>query len=377
MTEKNSKIRKAFITDWLEKYGGAERVVTAISEVYDFDYYYAYVNKMNEETQTMTFAGKKVIVEDSPILNKFKKRFRYLLPFFPFMVWHFNRQTRKNKVDLVISSSWSLSKAYRIGSEVHVCYLQARNFKYVWDEAYLYFKGPLKLLYPLKIFIQRFDLRTSKTPDYLIANSEFVSNWVQRYYNREATVIYPPVDVDDFYISPNREDYYITVGRIEPYKRFDIIVDAFKSNKKPLKIIGNGTQLKKLKENSAADSNIEYMGLRSKSEIIEMVSKAKGFVYAGVEDFGIVLVEALASGVPVIAYREGAAQEIVQDGRTGVLYDDQTPGALNAAIQKYENILHDFVSADLRESAFKFSKSNFKEQFAAFINNIKIDCEAI
>jgi len=129
MIEKKSKIRKAFITDWLEKYGGAERVVTAISEVYDFDYYYAYVNKMNEQTQAMTFGGKKVVVEDSVVLNKFKKRFRYLLPLFPIMVWQFNRQTRKNKVDLVISSSWALSKAYRISSEIHVCYLQARNFK--------------------------------------------------------------------------------------------------------------------------------------------------------------------------------------------------------------------------------------------------------
>jgi len=373
MIEKKSKIRKAFITDWLEKYGGAERVVTAISEVYDFDYYYAYVNKMNEQTQAMTFGGKKVVVEDSVVLNKFKKRFRYLLPLFPIMVWQFNRQTRKNKVDLVISSSWALSKAYRISSEIHVCYLQARNFKYVWDEAYLYFKGPLKLLYPIQIFIQKFDLRTSRNPDYLIANSQFVRNWAQRHYNRTATVIYPPVDVEDFYISPIREDYYITVGRIEPYKRFDIIVDAFKINKMPLKIIGNGTQLKKLKKNSTTDSNIEYMGFRTKSEIMEMVSKAKGFIYAGVEDFGIVLVEALASGVPVIAYRDGAAEEIVQDGKTGVLYDTQSPEALNAAIQKYESIQHGFKSTDLRESVLKFSKSRFMEEFEAFINNIKID----
>jgi len=373
MTNKNITIRKAFITDWLEKYGGAERVVTAISEVYDFDYYYAYINKMNEQTQAMTFAGKKVIVEDSLILNKFKKRFRYLLPFFPYIVRQFNLQTQNNKVDLVISSSWALSKAYRIGNEVHVCYLQARNFKYVWDEADMYFKGPLKLLNPLKTFLQRFDLRTATNPDYLIANSKFVSNWVRKHYNREATVIYPPVDVEDFYISPNRGDYYISVGRIEPYKRFDLIVDAFKSNKMPLKIIGDGTQLKKLKKNSALNPNIEYLGFRSKADIIDLVSKAKGFVYAGVEDFGIVLVEALASGVPVIAYRDGAAEEIVTDGETGVLYDEQTHTALNAAIENFENIQQHFVGTDLRQTALKFSKVRFKNELATFINNININ----
>lgn len=360
--------KTAFITDWLDKYGGAERVVTAINEIYEFDYYYAYVNKMSAMIQKKTFAGREVQVISSNIMSLFKYKFRVLMPFFPCIIEAFNRQTASNKIDLVISSSWTMSKGYRVGNEVHVCYLQSRNFKYVWEEADLYFKGPLKAFSFIKGYLQRFDIQSAFVPDYLISNSVFVQNWVKEKYKRESVVIYPPVEVDDFYISDQTEDYYITVGRLEPYKRFDIVVEAFTKNNKNLIVVGDGTQLKYLK--SIAGKNIQFVGYLDKDEIRNYLSKAKAFVYAGVEDFGIAIVEAHASGIPVIVYKGGASQEIVTP-ENGLCYANQNPESLSSMITVFENQIATYNKEDIRQTALKFSKKRFQDEISVFINSLK------
>ncbi|MEH6307432.1 glycosyltransferase [Olivibacter sp. CPCC 100613] len=358
-------MKQALIHDWLDKYGGAERVVTAISEVMRFDYYYAYVNKMADDDLKRVFANRHVNVEQSILMAKFRSYFRYLMPLFPVVVNQFNEQTKRNKVDLVISSSWALSKSYRVGNEVHICYLQARNFKYVWEEADKYFRGPLKLLSFIRPLLQKFDRRGGNNPNYLISNSYFVKNWVKEKYGRESTVIYPPVEVEDFYISEIKEDYFITVGRLEPYKRFDIIVDAFAKNGKKLIVVGDGSERKELMKR--ATDNIQFVGYKTKEEIKDLLSKSQGFVFAGVEDFGIAIVEALASGVPVIAFKGGASEELIND-RNGVLYDEQCPKSLNAGIKEFYH--RQYSSVDIRKSAMKFSKERFKKEFKAFVNEV-------
>lgn len=359
-------MKKALITDWLDKYGGAERVVTAICEILDFDYYYAYFNVMKPETQKITFAHKDVQVISSNTFKYCKPFFRMLMPVFPAIVEQFNRETRKNKVDLVISSSWVLSKGYRVGNEKHICYLQARNFKYVWEESHMYFKGIFKMLSFIKKPLQRFDVRKAQNPDILIANSIFVKNWVKEKYNRDAIVIYPPVDVEDFYLAEQKEDYYITVGRLEPYKRFDLVVEAFTRMGKKLKVVGDGLVLPELKK--MAGDNIEFLGYKTKDEIKHLLSAAKGFVYAGVEDFGIAVVEALASGTPVIAFKGGAVEEIIEDGKAGVLYEQQTAASLVEAIENFESRSHLFDPSALRKSSFRFSKKRFQDEFLLIVN---------
>lgn len=358
-------MKSALIHDWLDKYGGAERVVTAISEIMTFDYYYAYVNKMKEEDLLKVYANSKVPVEQSSLMKNFKSSFRYLMPFFPVFVKRFNKQTKNNKIDLVISSSWALSKSYRIGNEIHISYLQARNFKYVWEEADKYFRGPLKFLSFLKPLLQQFDLNGGSNPDYLIANSHFVKNWVKEKYGRDSVVIYPPVEVEDFYTSKEKEDYYITVGRLEPYKRFDIIVDAFAKNGKKLVVVGDGSEIKELKRR--ATENITFVGYKTKSEIKTLLSKAQAFVFAGVEDFGIALVEALASGTPVIAYKGGASEELITEGN-GILYDEQSVDSLNESLDQFD--LSTYNELHIRASAMKFSKERFQEEFSALINEV-------
>ena len=287
------------------------------------------------------------------------------MPFFPVFVKRFNKQTKNNKIDLVISSSWALSKSYRIGNEIHISYLQARNFKYVWEEADKYFRGPLKFLSFLKPLLQQFDLNGGSNPDYLIANSHFVKNWVKEKYGRDSVVIYPPVEVEDFYTSKEKEDYYITVGRLEPYKRFDIIVDAFAKNGKKLIVVGDGSEIKGLKRR--ATENIIFVGYKAKSEIKTLLSKAQAFVFAGVEDFGIALVEALASGTPVIAYKGGASEELITEGN-GILYDEQSVDSLNESLDQFD--LSTYNELQIRASAMKFSKERFQEEFSALINEV-------
>jgi glycosyltransferase involved in cell wall biosynthesis len=362
-------VKTAFITDWLDKYGGAERVVTAINEIYEFDYYYAYANKMNPELQNKTFGNRDVQVVSSNLLSLFKYNFRILMPLFPYIIKKFNEQTRHNAIDLVLSSSWAMSKGYRSGNELHICYLQARNFKYVWEEADLYFKGPLKLVSFIKGYLQRFDLKYALNPDYLISNSNFVKNWVKEKYKRDSVVIYPPVDVEDFYISNTIGDYYITVGRLEPYKRFDIVVEAFTQNKKKLIVIGDGTQLNYLK--SIAGTNIEFTGYLEKNKIKDYLSKSKAFVFAGVEDFGIAIVEAHASGIPTLVFSGGAANEIVTL-ENGLCYDKQDSESLNTKLVDFENQFFFYNKNKIRESSLKFSKDRFKCEMKTYIDSLKL-----
>jgi glycosyltransferase involved in cell wall biosynthesis len=289
------------------------------------------------------------------------------MPFFPMLVNSFNKQTKNNKVDLVISSSWALGKGYRIGNETHISYLHCRNFKYVWDEAYLYFRGPLKILSFLKKPLQKFDIQSSKVPDHIITNSIFVQKWVKEKYYRSSTVIYPPVEVDDFYISKEKKDYYITVGRIVKCKRFEIIVDAFNKNGKELIIVGDGSARKGLEKQ--ASSNIKFIGFKTKDEFKDILAKAKAFVFAAEEDFGIAIVEALAAGVPVVAYRGGASEELINE-ETGILYKYQSESSLNNALYYFEKNLNKFKPELIRESSLRFSKSRFKKEIKVFIDNI-------
>jgi glycosyltransferase involved in cell wall biosynthesis len=360
-------MKKALIHDWIDQYGGAERVLAAISETMDFDYYYVYVNTMSETEVLKVFGHKEVNIVESNIFRRLRSSFRYFMPFFPFVVKRFNVQTKKNEVDLVISSSWALSKSYRIGQEIHICYLQARNFKYVWDEADQYFKGPLKLLSFMKPMLRNFDLNGGSNPDYLISNSQFVKNWIKDKYGRDSTVIYPPVDVEDFFVSNEKEDYFITVGRLQPYKRFDIIIDAFAKNGKKLIVAGDGSVMKDLQKR--ATKNIEFVGFKTKDELKFLLSKAQAFVFAGVEDFGIAIVEALAAGTPVIAYHGGASKELINESN-GLVYEEQNAHSLNKCVEHFSIIKENFDSNLIRESALKFSKKRFKKEFKQYVDKV-------
>ncbi|MDR0228185.1 MAG: glycosyltransferase [Flavobacteriaceae bacterium] len=355
-------MKRAIVIDWLDKYGGAERVISVLNKEYHFDQIYTLINIMSEHDL------KKICQLDSPVVNttflqKTGKFFRAFFPFFPFFI---KKLKVDNDIDLIISSSHCVAKGINKSrdNQIHFCYFQARNFKYVWEEAPLYFGKFSTLLAPLLRFLQKIDVEQAKQPDYIIANSKFVQNWIKEQYNRDSIVIYPPVDIHNFKLCENKEDYYVTVGRLVEYKRFDVIIEAFNTNKKKLIVIGDGKMKSKLQK--MAHSNIEFKGFLESAEINNIISKAKGFIHAGIEDFGIAPIEAQACGTPVLAFGKGGVLETVIDSETGVFFHEQNPESLNNAIEIFESLT--FNKAAIRQNALRFSPENFISQMNSYLN---------
>lgn len=364
LCKKNTRnyMKKILVVDWLDKFGGAERVIQSIDKVFKFDKYYSLVNIMNNQDLNKTFNSKKVIVHVTG-LQIFKQKFRFLLPLFPFYVKSINVD---RDVSLIISSSHAVAKSICSDNALHISYFQARNLKYIWDEQSLYFNG-IKSLF--KIFIpalQRFDFLAAQKPDYLIANSKFVQNWIKKIYKRESTLIYPPVDIHDFDLNKEKEDYYVTVGRLVQYKRFDILVQVFnKLPNKKLLIIGDGSERFNLERQS--NKNIVFTGYLDQPGVKQYISKAKCFIFAGVEDFGIAPVEAQACGTPVIALNKAGTAETVVNGLTGVYFNNQTEEDVINAINKFEVNYANFDPVVIRNHALQFGPERFEREIKEFV----------
>jgi len=355
-------MKKILVVDWLDKFGGAERVIQSIDKVFEFDKYYSLINIMNDKDLHKTFNSKKVIVNVTG-LQIFKQKFRLLLPLFPFYIKSIH--VDKN-VSLIISSSHAVAKSVCTDNSLHISYFQARNLKYIWDEQSLYFNG-IKSIF--KIFIpafKRFDFLAAQKPNYLIANSKFVQNWIKKIYKRESTLIYPPVDIHEFNLEKEKDDYYVTVGRLVQYKRFDILVKVFNDlpNKKLL-IIGDGTERLNLERQS--NKNIIFKGYLDQSGVRKYISKAKCFIFAGVEDFGIAPVEAQACGTPVIALNKAGTAETVVNGLTGVYFNNQTEEDVVGAINKFEANYANFDPVVIRNHALQFSSERFEKEIKEFV----------
>lgn len=360
------------IHDWLDKYGGAERVITSLDKIISADYYFAYADIMKNNDKLKMFNGKNPDIITSNSLKILGNYFRFAFPFFPFITKSFNNQVRNNyPVDLLISSSWCLSKGFRIGSEKHICYIQARNFKYIWDEYKNYFPGILGIIFtPLRKYLQNFDVKMSKNPNHVIANSKFVQNWMDEHYKINSTVIYPPVAVQNFKLRTTKipdSEYYVTVGRLVKYKRFDLLIEAFIRLDKKLIIIGDGAERKRLEKIAKNNDNIIFTGFLNSEKISNYISNARAFVFSSVEDFGIAPVEAQSCGTPVIAYAKGGVLETIVENKTGVFFKTQDISAIQDAVQNFENILHSFDPVIIRENAEKFSEEAFINNFSSFI----------
>lgn len=304
-----------------------------------------------------------VIIESK--LKFFKTFFRYF-----FFLFHYN--IKKIKIDydteLIISSSHSVAKGICKSNknQIHVSYFQARNFNYIWEDSNLFFGLFKPFFYPLIYLLRKIDVSHAKNPDYIIANSIFVKNWIKQRYNRDSIVIYPPVDLSKFELELNKDNYYVAVGRLVTVKKFDILVKAFNILGEKLVIIGDGKKLKALKE--IASSNIVFTGFLATTEINKYVSKAKAFMQPGVEGFGIATLEALACGTPVIAFGTGGVLETVINGKTGLFFYRQHENDIVKAVKNFESLTFD--GKLLREEALKFSERRFKYEFTTYINSI-------
>ncbi len=361
---KDKKI--VLVADWLDKYAGSERVMTSLITSLNIDEVYTMINIMKEEDIRFLLDGRDVPIYDTN-LRYTGKFFRYLLPLFPFFIESIKLPS---DAEVIISSSHAVAKGVKKPNKdvVHISYFQARNLKYIWDNVDLYFSG-VKSLFKIFIpYLRKKDIQFSKNPDFIISNSHFVKDWVKRTYYRDSSVIYPPVDVDKFTLSDKKENYYIAVGRLEPYKRFDVLVKAFNKLGKKLVVVGSGSEEEKLKK--IAKENIHFTGYLTTAKLAKLLSKAKAYVHVGIEDFGISAVEAQASGLPVICINKGGTAETVIDMETGIHFENISEEDLIQAVEFFEKHEKEFNPYKIRKHSEKFSRKRFEQEIKEFVEKV-------
>ncbi len=359
-------MRVALVHDFLNTWGGGESVLKVFSEIYPEAPIYVvnYSHKIIDEF----LPGRKIIPSFLQNFPGMPKSFKYWLPLMPRAIESFDF----SKYDLVLSDSSAYAKgAVTRGKTKHICYLHTPT-RYLWSDRESYI-ATSPIPWPLigrpivKLivkFLQKWDLLAAKRPDYLIANSKFVAERTRQYYNRNPDeVIFPPVDWNKFKTSTKISDYFLVVGRQEPYKRTDIAIEAANQLNVKLKIVGSGTKLETLKHISGP--TVEFTGRVSDEELVDLYSKCRAFIFPPLEDAGITPLEAMASGRPVIAYGAGGALESVVDGVTGLFFPKQT-------VESLVEVLKDFNPAKfnpqkIRFHAEKFSKEEFQNKIRAIV----------
>lgn len=362
MPIKNPKI--AIVHDWLTNFAGAEQVVLALMDL--FPKAPIFTSLYKKEKFPQTFQKRKVITSD---LQKFGFLKHQLL--FPFMGKAFE-QFDLSDYDIVISSSHASSKGVITKPKtLHICYCHTPT-RYLWSHYHEYLNqmefgilNPLvkwrmpKIAHKLRIW----DRLAADRVDLWIANSKNVAKRIEKYYRRNAEVIYPPVNTKLYKPSLETEDFYLICSRLIPYKKIDVVIEVFNELNLPLKIVGRGSIEKELKK--LAGANIEFLGRLDDNKLKEYYSKTKALIFPTEEDFGIVPVEAMASGRPVIAYKKGGVTETVISNVTGIFFESQTKETLISAVKKFQKLK--FNSETIRKHAEKFDTKIFKEKMENFV----------
>lgn len=362
----------AIIHEWFDSYAGSEKVLEQMLKVYPEADLYAVVDFLPKDKRNFIL-NKNVITTFIQNLPKAKSKFRKYLPFMPLAI----EQLDLSGYDVVISNSHCVAKGVITGpNQLHISYVHS-PIRYAWDLQNQYLEEA-NLKHGLKGWIAKiilhymrlWDYRTSNNVDYFLCNSKYIAKRIQKCYRREARVIYPPVAVDDFNMYTKKEDYYLTASRMVPYKKIDLIVEAFsKMPDKKLVVIGEGQQFEKVK--ARAKNNIVLLGYQPFEVLKEKMQKAKAFVFAAEEDFGIVPVEAQACGTPVIAYGKGGALETVvnydKEKPTGLFFKEQTVDSIVRAVNKFEKNQNLFFPENCRRNAEKFNEERFKKEFKTFV----------
>jgi len=352
-------MKTAIVHDWLNGMRGGEKVLEALIELYPEATIYTLFCERVKVSETI--AGRKIVTSWLDRIPGIYRHYRNLLPLFPRAVESFDL----SEFDLVISSSHAVAKNAKAPNAMHVSYCHT-PMRYLWDSDGYAMKRHQRLAFgTIRGRLQRWDREASTRVNYFIANSQFVRERIRQYYGRDSDVIYPPVDIRFYTPSSEstRGDFYLAAGAMVSYKRFDVILDAFKQLGKRLVVAGAGPDLKWLQR--FAGRNIEFLGRVRDSELRNLYRTARAFVFAAREDFGIMPVEARACGCPVIALGDGGALETVCDGLSGVLFPRQEAESLVQAVLRFERTQwpHDQVRSGVEE----FSRERFKEQIRSFI----------
>ena len=363
-------MKTAIVHEWFVNYAGSERCIESFNNLYPEADVFALVDFLNETERKIILKGKHVNTSFIQKLPFAKKKHRNYLGLFPFAIEQFDL----SDYDLIISSSHAVAKgALTYSNQLHICYCHT-PIRYAWDLQFRYLKEAgldkgLKSWYVKRTLfkLRQWDITTVNRPDYFIANSNHIAKRIKKIYNRDSTVIYPPVDVDKFDIKGTKENFYLTASRMVPYKRLNLIIEAFNEMPgKRLIVVGYGPEKDKLK--SIAKQNIEIIDYQPPEKLKEFMQQAKAFVFAAEEDFGIIVVEAMACGTPVIAWNYGGTAETVVDGETGIHFNEQTSDSIKSAINDFEKKEKQFDPEIVRAHSLQFSRDVFEQKIKLFIN---------
>jgi glycosyltransferase involved in cell wall biosynthesis len=361
--------RIAVVHEWLLDFAGSERVLREILDLYPQADLFALVDLPDEELKAAIPRRAKA-TSFLQRLPRPRHWLRYYLPLMPLAI----EQLDLSGYDIVVSSSHAVAKGVITGpSQLHVSYVYT-PMRYAWDLQHEYLRaaglerGPLSWAARLVLHrLRQWDVRTANGVDVFLADSAHVARRIRKAYRREAEVLYPPVDISAFPIREAKEDFYLTVSRLEAYKRIDLLVEAFsRMPQRRLVVIGDGPEMRRVR--SKASPNVEVLGRLPTPGVRDYMQRARAFLFAGVEDFGIVIVEAQACGTPVIAFGRGGAAEIVQ-GDTGVLFGEQTADALIEAVHRFEQDPARFAPANCRENAMRFDRERFRSRFEELVRS--------
>ena len=357
-------MRVALVHDWLTGMRGGEKVLDAICELFPDAPLFTLIHVKGSVSPR---------IEARPITTSLVQRlpggsgsrfYRHFLPLYPWLVEAFDL----DGFDLVISSSHCAVKSVIAPRAVHVCYCHS-PMRYAWDQFVAYFGPkqvgtiPSQMLRPVMAALARWDASTATRPDRFLANSQYVAGRIDRYYNRRSAVVYPPVDTD--YYRPSGDvpapatPNFVVVSALVPYKRVDLAVAACRQAGVRLRIAGRGPELERLQH--LGGTEVEFLGWRSDDEIRQLYREASAVLLPGVEDFGMVPVEAQACGTPVVALDAGGVRETVMDGRTGVLVSEGTPEGFAAGLTRA--LRTSFDRDAIRQNALRFSRDRFLTEF--------------
>ena len=360
----------AIVHDWLVVYAGSEKCLESFTNIWPDADVYTLVNFLTYEEQ------KKIVKDKVPVTSflqnwrSVRKNHRKFLPLFPYAIEQFDL----SKYDLIISSSHAVAKGVLTNSnQLHINYCHT-PIRYAWDLTHQYLKesglsrgikGTIAKI--ILHYIRIWDVNASNRVDYFVANSNYIAGRIKKIYRREAEVIYPPVDTGNFPLQTKKENFYLAASRFVPYKRMDLIVEAFsRMPNKQLVIIGEGPDEVKIK--SKASVNIEFLGYQSQQKLREYMQKAKAFVFAADEDFGIMIIEAMACGTPVIALNKGGATETIIDNKTGIHFNEQSADSIVGAVERFEKNSDNFNSELLSKYAKQFDRKVFEEKIKSFVD---------
>ena len=361
-------MKKALIHDWFSTYAGAEKCIESFTNVWDDFEIYGLIDFLSDVDRDKILKGKRAHTSFIQKLPFAKDKYRNYLPLFPLAIEQFDL----SGYDVVLSSSHAVAKGVLTHSnQLHIAYIHT-PIRYAWDLYHQYLresgldrglKGALAKYFLHKIRL--WDVSTANRVDHYIANSHYIARRIKKAYGKSSDVIYPPVDIDKFALRESKSDFYLTASRMVPYKKIDLIVEAFSQTDKKLLVIGDGPDMGKIK--SKASKNIELLGFADDKTMADLMGQAKAFVFAAEEDFGITPVEAQACGTPVICFGRGGALETVREDISGLYFMEQNIRELLATVDKFEQSYDKFEPIKIRENSLKFSRTRFESEIKSYV----------